>query len=102
VLPKFTNGYCQQLTACSRVLTDDKSLLKLFEDEPVMVASVGKGKSKQFIRVALNEGAHFHVDIAKPSYFGPEDLPKPTHSWETVQKLWMRFSGQKIKLRGVG
>jgi hypothetical protein len=102
VLPKFTNAYCQQLTACSHVLTEDKALLRVFNDEPVMVATVGQGKSKLFVRVALNEGEHLHVDVAKPSYFGAKNVPKPTHRWEAVQKLWARFLNQKIKLRGVG
>ncbi len=102
VLPKFTNVYCQQLTACSRVLTKDKALLQLFEKEPVMIAAITQAKQKLFVRVALNEGAHFHVDIATPSFFGAKNVPKPTHSWETIQKLWIRFLNQKIKLRGVG
>jgi hypothetical protein len=102
ILPDFTNRYCQQITACSHVLTEEKSLLQLFKDEATMIASVSRGKSKLFVRVALNESAHLHVDIAKPSFFGGKNNPRPTHAWETVQKLWARFLDQKIKLRGVG
>ena len=67
-----------------------------------MIASVTREKSKLYVRVALDEGAHFHVDIARPSYFGTGNIPKPTHSWESVQKFWAKFLNQKIKLRGVG
>jgi hypothetical protein len=102
VLPTFTNVYCQQLTACSRVLTKDKTLLQLFEKEPTMITVATQAKKKLFIRVGLDEGAHFHVDIATRSYFGARNVPKPTHNWETVQKFWIRFLNQKIKLRGVG
>jgi len=102
VLPKFANSYRQQLTACSRILTEDKSLLRLFKDEPVFVAGVSRGKSKLYVRAALDQGAHFHVDIAKPSYFSLKNRPEPTHSWDTIEKLWERFLNQKIRFRGVG
>jgi hypothetical protein len=67
-----------------------------------MIASVKQGTKKLFVRVALHEGAHLHVDVAKSSFFETGSLPKPTHSWGTMQKVWERFLNQKIKLRGVG
>jgi len=102
VLPEIEQARCQLFTACGRVATRDKSLGKLLPKNQPVIASVKRGRSRQFVRLCFDPGGHLHFDVATLSHFPRPWKPKPTHTWQHIQDLLGRFSGQKIQVRAVG
>lgn len=99
VLPELQEAHCQQFTACSRVVTRDKSVKRLFSRESTLVACVKEGGLKRFARLCISKEGHVHLDLASPEYFAGGGVPKPKHSWNRIESSLRRFVGHQIKVQ---
>jgi hypothetical protein len=99
LLPEIKKVNCKSFTACAHVATKDKSLSKIFTGKRPFIASVKKGTSHQFVRLCIEKSGHLHLDVATPAYFSKGWKPKPTHTWQQIQKSLGCLVGQKIQVR---
>src|SRR5207244_2599948 len=100
-LPDFTNPACRILTICAELVTDEKSLLKWVEDQPLMIAKRKTGKPPDYVLLVLGgpEPKHVHIDLVTKNAFGDRKPPKKLSNLTEVKKALEHLVGQKVNAR---
>jgi len=95
--PSFADSKCVSLTACGRLVTDDKPLLKWISTQETLQARYRAKNRTGFVFVSMGGEAKdaVHIDVSMPEYFR-KGLPKATNKISEVRAAVERLYGIRI------
>jgi hypothetical protein len=99
ILPVFKNTACVSLTACGEVKNTTPRLRKWMKSHPTVIAAIGSGSEKAFVRASFGggSGSHLHIDVTKQSMYHKSHKPKKLNDLESIQESLSRFAGWEVE-----
>ncbi|NUM52614.1 MAG: hypothetical protein HUU46_03120 [Candidatus Hydrogenedentes bacterium] len=99
-IPNLSTSECLNLTACGELAEDRPELAKYLAKKSRIVATLMQGETQVLVGVISGgySEKHFHVDIARSSFFPASRIPKATTSIEEIEELYRRFEGVKVQV----
>lgn len=95
-LPKFENTSCCLLTACGRIGTEDKALLKWLAKQKPLHARY-KASGRMGYARAYFGSRHFHIDVATKEYFGASP-PGSKNKISEIRRAVKELEGEEVNV----
>ncbi len=103
-LPDFKGSFCKAMTVCAELKSDDKSLLKWIEAQPLMISRYKAADGPAYVILILGglQSKHVHIDVIRNEVFKDRHAPKSVGKMADIQKAAAHLIGHEIDavLRG--
>lgn len=102
--PIFQKTLCENLTACARIKTKDKALLRLFSRKKEWIARYRTPSGSAYTRILITNkpSRHLHVDCALAGCFPKGNAPTTTKKKSEIAQFLEHFIGIDVDVRVSG